>query len=260
MADEIDFEIFGDDTQYIEITLDPGEAAIAEAGALMYMEQGVEMQTIFGDGSGQDSGLFGKLFGAGKRMLTGESLFTTAYINEGGGRKNVAFAAPYPGKIIPMDLRALGGQVLCQRDAFLCAAKGVSIGVAFQKRIMTGLFGGEGFIMQRLEGDGLAFVHAGGSIARKELGAGETIYIDTGCVVALQPEVDFSVESVKGIKSTIFGGEGMFLAKVTGPGVVWMQSMPISHMAGQILSRAGDSGESGAVGGLEGIGNLFERR
>ena len=262
-SDEIEYRVNGSETQFIEIALDPGESAIAEAGSLLFMDTGISMNTIFGDGSNQTSektSIMGHLIGAGKRLLTGESLFTTAFTNQDHGKKIVAFAAPYPGKIIPVDLRAENGSIICQRDAFLCAAKGVSIGIAFQKKIMTGLFGGEGFIMQKLEGDGMAFIHAGGTIFERELKQGETLKVDTGCLVAIQPSVSFDTEFIGGVKTAIFGGEGLFLAKVTGPGKVWLQSLPISHLAGQILNRAGDKGQSGAIGGLESIGNLFEKK
>ena len=234
----IDYEIIGDDLQFVEVELDPGEAAVGEAGAMMYMEDGISMDTLFGDGSEQQSGLMGKLFGAGKRLLTGESLFTTVFVNQGQGKKRVAFAAASPGKIIPVHLRELGGTLLAQKDAFLCAAKGVSLGIAFQRRLGAGLFGGEGFILQKLEGDGYVFLHAGGTLVEKQLKAGEVLRVDTGCVVAFQPSVDFDIEYVGKLKSALFGGEGLFFATLTGPGHVWLQSLPFSRLADRILSQA----------------------
>lgn len=254
---EVDYEIFGDDMQYVEVELDPGEAAVAEAGAMMYMEDGIEMETIFGTGAPAQGGFLGSLLGAGKRLLTGESLFMTVFGNAGQGKKRVAFAAPYPGKIIPYDLSSLGGTLIAQKDSFLCAAKGVQIGIAFQKRIGVGFFGGEGFIMQRLEGDGMAFCNSGGTICERRLGPGEVLRVDTGCIVAFTPSVDYDIEFVKGIKSAIFGGEGLFFATLRGPGSVWLQSLPISRMAGRILSAArGPRKEEGSI--LGGLGNLFD--
>lgn len=241
-ADVIDYELFGDDMQFVEITLDPDEVVIAEAGAMMYMTEGIEMQTVFGDPS-KNQGFFGKLFDAGKRMITGESLFLTTFGAMGNKREKVAFAAPYPGKIIPMHLDELGEELICQKDAFLCAARGVQIGIAFQKKILTGLFGGEGFILQRLTGDGIAFVHAGGTIHRRELAAGETLRLDTGCLVALQPSVDYDIQMVRGIKNAIFGGEGLFLATLKGPGTIWVQSLPFTRLAGRILANIGPRGK-----------------
>ncbi|MEM7048114.1 MAG: TIGR00266 family protein [Acidobacteriota bacterium] len=256
-AHEIDYEIFGEEMQYVEVTLDPQEACIAEAGAFMYMDDGIEMETIFGDGSGQNAGggLMGKLMGAGKRVLTGESLFMTIFGNQGHGRKKVAFASPYPGSIVPLDLRQHGGRILCQKDAFLCAAKGISVGIALNRKLGAGLFGGEGFILQKLEGDGYAFVHAGGAIMERELGAGESLRVDTGCLVAFQQTVNYDIQMVKGIKTAIFGGEGLFFATLSGPGKVWLQSLPFSRLAGRVLSAApglGKSrkGEGSALGGL----------
>lgn len=234
----IDYEIIGDDLQFVEVELDPGEAAVGEAGAMMYMQDGISMDTVFGDGSAQESGLMGKLFGAGKRLLTGESVFTTVFVNEGQGKKRVAFAAASPGKIVPVHLRELGGALLAQKDAFLCAAKGVSLGIAFQRRLGAGLFGGEGFILQKLEGDGYVFLHAGGALVQKQLKAGEVLRVDTGCVVAFQPSVDFDIEYVGKLKSALFGGEGLFFATLTGPGHVWLQSLPFSRLADRILSQA----------------------
>jgi len=251
---EVDYTVHGDDMQFVEIGLDPGETVIAEAGAMMYLEEGIGFETKMGDGSEPDGGLWGKVKGAGKRMLTGESIFMTHFTNTGGGRQVVSFAAPYPGKIVPMHLDELGGELICQKDAFLCAAKGVEIGIAFQKSIGAGLFGGEGFIMQRLRGDGISLVHAGGTLARKELQSGEVIRLDTGCLVALLPTVSYDIQFVGGIKNTLFGGEGLFLATLTGPGQVWMQSLPFSRLAGRMLSAApqhgGSKGEGSALGGL----------
>src|SRR5215468_3066104 len=226
---EIDYKIFGDDMQFVEIELDPMEAAVAEAGGMMYMDDGIEMETIFGDGSQQSSGFLGALMGAGKRLLTGESLFMTVFQNRGQGKRRVAFGAPYPGKIIPIQLREIGGELLAQKDAFLCAAKGVSLGIAFTKRFGAGLFGGEGFILQRLQGDGLAFIHAGGAIYQRDLAVGETVRVDTGCIAAFQPTVDYDIQFVGRIKSALFGGEGLFFATLRGPGRVWLQSLPFSR-------------------------------
>jgi len=257
---EIDYEIHGDDMQYVEIELDPGEATLAEAGAMMYMDDGIRMETIFGDASGRTSGVIGALVGAGKRLLTGEKLFMTVFVNEGSGKKRVAFGAPYPGSIVPVDLGTLGGELIAQKDAFLCAAKGVSIGIAFQKRIGTGLFGGEGFIMQRLEGDGMAFVHAGGTLTERRLEAGQTLRVDTGCIVGFEPSVSYDVQFVGGIKSAFFGGEGMFFATVRGPGRVWLQSLPFSRLADRILAsapaRGGKSRGEGSI--LGGVGRLLD--
>ncbi len=232
---EIDYHIHGEEMQCVEIELDPQETAIAESGAFMMMDDGIQMQTIFGDGTGQEKGFFGKLMSAGKRVLTGESLFMTAFTNVGNGKKKVSFASPYPGKIIPLDLEQLGGKMICQKDAFLCAAKGVAVGIEFQRKLGTGLFGGEGFIMQKLEGDGLAFVHAGGHIVEKELSTGDLLKIDTGCIVAFTPSCNYDIQFVGGIKNTIFGGEGLFFATLRGPGKVWIQSLPVSRLASKIL-------------------------
>jgi len=237
-AHDIDFDIHGDDMQFVEIELDPGETAIAEAGSMMYMEAGIDMETIFGDGSSESQGIMGKIFGAGKRILTGESLFMTAFTNRSGERRLVAFGAPYPGKIIAVDLSEHGGEVLCQKDAFLCAAKGVSIGIAFQKKLGVGLFGGEGFILQRLQGNGLAFIHGGGTIMERELRAMERLRIDTGCIAAFQSGMQYEIEFVGGIKNALFGGEGVFFATITGPGRVWIQSLPFSRLADRIIASA----------------------
>lgn len=257
-ADEIDYEIIGDDMQFVEVTLDPGEMVIAEAGAMMYMTAGVEMQAAFGDPA-NDTGILGKLFEAGKRMVTGESLFLTTFGCASNQREKVSFAAPYPGKIIPMHLDQLGGEVLCQKAAFLCAARGVHIDIAFTKRLGAGFFGGEGFILQRLKGDGIAFVHSGGTIVKRDLAPGERLRVDTGCLVGFQPSVDYDIELAGGIKSTLFGGEGLFLATLTGPGQVWLQSLPFARLAGHIAGSfsAAKGREQGSV--LGGLGNLFER-
>ena len=258
VADEIDYEIFGDDMQFVEITLDPNEVVVAEAGAMMHMTRGIQMETVFGDPSKQ-TGVMGKLFDAGKRMVTGESLFLTTFGAMSQQREQVAFAAPYPGKIIPMHLDELGGEILCQKQSFLCAARGVQMDIAFQKKIGAGLFGGEGFILQRLKGDGLAFVHAGGTIVRRELGAGENLRCDTGCLVAFQPTVDYDIERAGGVKTMLFGGEGIFMASLTGPGTVWLQSLPFSRLAGRIagtFSAAGGKGEGSLLGGF-GLGAMF---
>ncbi len=234
-ADEIDYELFGEEMQYAEITLDPGETVIAEAGAMMYMTSGIKMQTVLGDPAAEQQSFLGKVVSAGKRALTGESVFLTTFTNEASGREKVAFASPYPGKIVPMHLDELGGELICQKDAFLCAAKGVQVGIAFQKKLGVGLFGGEGFIMQRLTGDGIALVHAGGTLVRRELQAGETLRLDTGCLVALAPSVNYDVQFVGGVKNTLFGGEGLVFATLTGPGQVWVQSLPFSRLVGRIL-------------------------
>jgi uncharacterized protein (TIGR00266 family) len=259
-AHEIDYKIYGDDMQFVEIELDPQESVIAEAGSLMMMEDGIQMETIFGDGSGAGGkGLMGKLFGAGKRLLTGESLFMTVFTSTAAGKNHVSFAAPYPGKIIPMDLSALGGKVICQKDAFLCAAKGVSVGIEFQRKIGVGFFGGEGFIMQKLEGDGLAFVHAGGTIYERTLNPGELLRIDTGCLVAFEQSVSYDIEFVGGVKTALFGGEGLFFATLRGPGKVWVQSLPFSRLASRVFAAApknGGSRDEGSI--LRGLGNLFE--
>ncbi len=254
---EIDYRIHGEEMQCVEVELDPQETAVAESGSFMMMNDGIQMQTIFGDGTGQERGFFGKLMSAGKRVLTGESLFMTAYTNVGQGKKRVTFASPYPGKIIPMDLARLGGKMICQKDSFLCAAKGVSVGIEFQRKLGTGLFGGEGFIMQKLEGDGLAFVHAGGHIVEKDLGPGELLKIDTGCIVAFTPSCDYDIQFVGGIKNSIFGGEGLFFATLRGPGKVWIQSLPISRLAGRIL-QYGTVKRKEEGGLLGGFGNMVD--
>jgi uncharacterized protein (TIGR00266 family) len=258
---EVDYKIFGDDMQFVEVELDPGEATVAEAGGMMYMDDGIEMETIFGDGSQSSSGVLGALVGAGKRLLTGESLFMTTCQNTGQGKKKVAFGAPYPGKIIAIHLAEIGGQFIAQKDSFLAAAKGVSIGIAFQRKLGTGLFGGEGFIMQRLEGDGWAFVHAGGTLHERALGPGEVLRVDTGCIVGFQATVDYDIQFVGKIKSALFGGEGLFFATLRGPGRVWLQSLPLSRLANRIVAAVpglagGKSRGEGSV--LGGIGRVLD--
>jgi uncharacterized protein (TIGR00266 family) len=255
---EIDYKIYGEEMQYVEIELDPHETAIAEAGAFMMMDETIQMETIFGDGRQTSQGFFGKLLTAGKRVLTGESLFMTAFTNMGYGKSKVSFASPYPGKIIPLDLNMLGGKMICQKDAFLGAAKGVDVGIEFQRKLGTGLFGGEGFIMQKLEGDGMAFVHAGGHVMHRDLQFNEVLKIDTGCIVAFTPTVHYDIQFVGGIKNTIFGGEGLFFATLRGPGRVWIQSLPISRLASKIISYGGMTGrrEEGSI--LGGLGNIFD--
>ncbi|WP_294820515.1 TIGR00266 family protein [uncultured Flavobacterium sp.] len=259
-AHEIDYQIYGEEMQYVEIELDPQEAVVAEAGSFMMMDTGVQMQTIFGDGSNQNEGFMGKLFSAGKRLLTGESLFMTVFLNQYHGRRKVSFASPFPGKIVPIDLTQFKGKFICQKDSFLCAAKGVTVGIEFSRKLGRGLFGGEGFIMQKLEGDGLAFVHAGGTLARKELGAGEILKVDTGCIVGFSQTVDYDIEFVGGIRNTIFGGEGLFYATLTGPGTVYVQSLPFSRLAGRIYAAAPQGGgqQRGEGSLLGGLGNLLD--
>ena len=262
-AHEIDFKVYGNEMQFVEVYLDPGESAVAEAGSMMFMTSAIRMETVFGDASGQQqSGIMGALLGAGKRLLTGESLFMTVFTNGGAsGVERVAFAAPYTGKILPMDLAKLGGTLICQKDSFLCAAKGVSVGIAFQKKIGVGLFGGEGFIMQKLEGDGLVFAHAGGTVQTYELTAGQTLRVDTGCLVALQPSVNYDVQFVGGVKTALFGGEGLFFATLTGPGRVWLQSLPLSRLADRIykaMPGVGRGGrEEGSVLNNLGLGGII---
>ncbi len=257
---EIDYQIHGDAMQFVEIELDPMEAAVAEAGGMMYMDDGIEMETIFGDGSQQNSGFLGALMGAGKRLLTGESLFMTVFQNRGQGKKRVAFGAPYPGKIIPVKLSEIGGELIAQKDSFLCAAKGVSVGIAFTKKIGAGLFGGEGFIMQRLQGDGWAFLNAGGNIYERVLAPGEVLRVDTGCIVGFQPTVAYDIQFVGKIKSALFGGEGLFFATLRGPGKIWLQSLPLSRMANRIISAVPGALRGGREEGsvLGGIGRLFD--
>ena len=258
-AHEIDYHIYGEEMQYVEIELDPSEIVVAEAGSFMMMDDGITMQTIFGDGSGQEEGLFGKLMSAGKRMLTGESLFMTAYLNQNTIKSKACFASPYPGKIVPIDLAQYGGKFICQKDSFLCAAKGVAVGIEFSKKLGRGLFGGEGFIMQKLEGDGMAFVHAGGTLARRELASGEVLKVDTGCIVGFTKDVDYDIEFIGGIRNSLFGGEGLFYAKLRGPGTVYIQSLPFSRLADRIIASAPRSGgndrEEGSL--LGGLGNML---
>lgn len=258
--DVIDYQIFGSEMQYVEIELDPQEAVVAEAGGMMYMEDGIVMETVFGDASQQKSGLMSKLMSAGKRLLTGESLFMTIFANQGVGKRKLAFAAPYPGKIMAVHLADIGGQLICQKDSFLCAAKGVSVGIAFQKKLSTGLFGGEGFIMQRLDGDGWAFVHSGGTLMERVLKPGELIRVDTGSLVALQPSVSYEIEYIGKIKTALFSGEGVFNTVLRGPGKVWLQSLPFSRLAGRIYSampQTGGSREQGSLLGGMALGGLL---
>ena len=259
---EIDYVLHGDDMQFVEVELDPQETVVAEAGSLMMMDDQIRMETVFGDGSNnQGSGLMGKLMGAGKRLITGESLFMTTFTNVGMGKRKVYFASPYPGKIVPMDLSEHGGKIICQKDAFLAAAKGVSVGVEFQRKLGTGFFGGEGFIMQKLEGDGMAFVHAGGTIYERKLQPGEMLRVDTGCLVAMTQDVRYDIEMVSGIKTALFGGEGLFFATLSGPGTVWIQSLPFSRLASRVFAAApvtkGGGGRGSDEGGIGGIFNLF---
>ncbi len=269
--DVVDYEIKGAEMQFVEVELDPGEAAVGEAGSMMFMEQGIVLDTIFGDGSQSSSGLWGALVGAGKRLITGANVFTTVFMNQSNQKRRVAFATPVPGKILAIDLRSVGGTLITQKQSFLCAAKGVSIGIQFQQRLGVGFFGGDGFVMQRLDGDGMAFVHAGGTVEKRELQPGETLLIDHGCLVAYTPSVNFEIQYVGGIKTAMFGGEGLFFAKVTGPGTVWMQSLPFSRLASRVFAAAPQnggssdraSGGSGMLGGLAvggilgGLGSLL---
>lgn len=255
VADDIDFEIKGQELQFLEIELDPGESAVAEAGAFVWKDASIGMTTVFGDGSGGEGGFMGKLLGAGKRLVTGESLFTTVFTHNGQGKARVAFAGPTPGAILPLRLADYGGRLICQKDAFLAAAKGVSIGIEFQRRVMTGLFGGEGFIMQKLEGDGWVFVQMGGTVVERQLAPGEQLHVDTGCLAAYTPGVDFDLVSAGSVRSALFGGEGLFFARLTGPGHVWIQSLPFSRLAGRMIAAAGsrggqNRGEGSVLGGL----------
>ena len=256
---EVDYEIFGDDMQVVEVELDPGETVIAEAGAMNWMEQGIEFEAKMGDGSEADKGLMGKLFDAGKRAVTGESLFITHFTNQGHDKKRVAFSAPYPGKIIPVDMAAIGGKLICQKDAFLCAALGTKVSIAFNRKLGTGFFGGEGFILQRLEGDGMAFIHAGGTIVKKELN-GERLMVDTGCIVAFSQGVEYDIQRAGGLKSMFFGGEGLFLATLEGQGSVYLQSLPFSRLADRIISHAPSAGGTAKGEGsvLGGLGRLLD--
>lgn len=256
---EIDYKIYGDDMQFVEVELDPQETVCAEAGSFMMMDDDIQMETIFGDGSGgSGSGLMGKLFSAGKRVLTGESLFMTTFTNAGAGKRHVSFASPYPGKIIPMDLSQFDGKIVCQKDAFLAAAKGVQVGIEFQRKIGVGFFGGEGFIMQKLEGDGMAFVHAGGTIIKKDLLPGQSLRVDTGCLVAMTRDVHYDIEFVKGVKTALFGGEGLFFATLRGPGSVWIQSLPFSRLASRVFAAAPSRGGSKDEGSIaRGLFDMF---
>ena len=257
---EIDYKIFGDDLQYVEVELDPNEATVAEAGGMMYMDDGIEMETVFGDGSQKQTGFMGALMGAGKRLLTGESLFMTVFLNRSSQKRRLAFGAPYPGKIVAVHLAEIGGDLIAQKDSFLAAAKGVSIGIAFQRKLGVGLFGGEGFIMQRLQGDGWAFMHAGGTLHERTLAPGELIRVDTGCIVALQPTVNYEIEYVGKIKTALFGGEGLFFATLRGPGKIWLQSLPLSRMANRIVSAVPGLTRGGREEGsvLGGLGRLLD--
>ncbi len=257
--DVIDYKIIGAEMQFVEVELDPNEAMVGEAGSLMYMEDGVDLDTVFGDGANSGGGFFGKLLGAGKRLITGESLFTTVYTNKASVKRKVAFAAPYPGKIIAVDLGKVGGRLIAQKDSFLCAARGVSLGIAFQQKLSVGFFGGEGFIMQKIEGDGTAFVHSGGTVVKRELAAGEVLRVDTGCLVALAGGVDFDIQYVGKIKTALFGGEGLFFAVLRGPGTVWLQSLPFSRLASRIFAAAPQTGGSREEGSmLGGLGNILD--
>jgi uncharacterized protein (TIGR00266 family) len=257
--DVVDYKIYGAEMQFVEVELDPKEAMVGEAGSMMYMEDGIEMDTVFGSGNGDTGGgLFGKLMNAGKRLVTGEGLFTTVYTNGGNGKRKVAFAAPYPGKILPVDLSQIGGRLIAQKDSFLCAARGVNLGIAFQQKLGVGFFGGEGFIMQKLEGDGLAFIHSGGTVHKRDLAAGESLRVDTGCLVALAGAAEFDIQYVGKVKTALFGGEGLFFARVRGPGTVWLQSLPFSRLASRIFAATpkglgGMREEGSLLGGLGGI-------
>ncbi|MCK5824902.1 MAG: TIGR00266 family protein [Ichthyobacteriaceae bacterium] len=257
---EIDYKIYGDDMQFVEIELDPQETVVAESGAMMMMDEAIEMETIFGDGSEKNNSIMGKLFSAGKRVLTGESLFMTAFTNTKEGKKHVSFASPFPGSIIPVDLSEYNGKVVCQKDSFVCAAKGVEIGIEFTKKLGAAFFGGEGFVLQKLEGDGLAFIHAGGTLYKKDLQPGEVLKVDTGSLVAFTNSVDYDIERVGGIKNSLFGGEGFFFVRLEGPGTIWVQSLPISRMAGRLFSLVpGNGGKRRGEGGiLGGLGDLID--
>ncbi len=261
LSDEVDFRILGSEMQFVEIELDPGESAVAEAGAMMYKDADIQIQTVFGDGASQarQAGFMDKLLGAGKRLLTGESLFMTLFTHQGQGKAHVAFGAPYPGNIIPVSLADVGGCLICQKDSFLCAARGVSIGIHFQRKILTGLFGGEGFIMQKLEGSGMIFMHAGGTVMERRLEAGQMLHVDTGCIVAIEPSVSFDIQQAGGIKTALFGGEGFFFATLQGPGRIWLQSLPFSRLAGRMLAAAPQRGGRQEEGSLLGpLGNLLD--
>ncbi len=260
VSDEVDYEIKGQDLQFVEIELDPGESAVAEAGSMVWKDATVEMTTVFGSGAGQEGGFMGKLLGAGKRLVTGESLFTTVFTHTGSGKARVAFGAPVPGAILPLRLADIGGTLICQKDSFLAAAKGVSIGIHFQRRILTGLFGGEGFIMQKLDGDGWVFVQMGGTVIERELRPGEQLHVDTGCIAAFMPSVQFDLVGAGGVRSALFGGEGLFFARLTGPGKVWIQSLPFARLAGRMLAAAMPAGgQSRGEGSLLGpLGDLIQ--
>lgn len=259
MAHDVDYKVVGAEMQFVEIELDPDESVLAEAGGMMYMDDKIKMETIFGDGSdsSKGQGFMGKLMSAGKRVLTGEGLFMTVFTNVGQGKAHVAFASPYPGNIIPVDLPDVNGKLICQKDAFLCAAKGVSVGIEFQRKLGAGFFGGEGFIMQKLEGDGKAFLHAGGTVVKRDLQPGETLRLDTGCLVAMTADVDYSIQMASDIKSGLFGGEGLFLATLTGPGTIWMQSLPFSRLANRMYSAAGGNKDESRGAGSSLLNNLF---
>ncbi|TNF21810.1 MAG: TIGR00266 family protein [Rhodobacteraceae bacterium] len=258
---EVDYEIFGDDMQIVEVELDPGETVIAEAGAMNYMEDGITFETRMGDGATPTSGMMGALLNVGKRVLTGESIFLTHFTNTGRGKRRVSFAAPYPGKIVPMNMAELGGELICQKDAFLCAAFGTRTDIAFQKKLGAGFFGGEGFILQRLNGDGMAFVHAGGTLIRRSLSAGEVLRVDTGCIAAFTSGVDYDIERAGNLKSMVFGGEGLFLATLRGPGTVFLQSLPFSRLADRVLQAGRIGGSSKGEGSvLGGLGDIFGDR
>lgn len=252
---EVDYEIFGDDMQIVEVELDPGEKVIAEAGAMNYMEQGINFETKMGDGTTPSSGVLGALMNVGKRVLTGESIFLTHFEHQGHGKSRVAFAAPYPGKIIPIDMSTVGGELICQKDAFLCAAYGTKTDIAFQRKLGAGFFGGEGFIMQRLQGDGMCFIHVGGTVIKRELAEGETLRVDTGCFAACSSTVDYNIERAGNLKSMVFGGEGLFIATLHGPGTVYLQSLPFSRLADRVLQAAGGGKGEGSV--LGGLGDMF---
>jgi uncharacterized protein (TIGR00266 family) len=257
---EVDYEIFGDDMQIVEVELDPGEKVIAEAGAMNYMEDGIGFESRMGDGTQPSGGIMNSLLNVGKRVLTGESIFLTHFTNIGQGKKRVAFAAPYPGKIIPIDMAEAGGELICQKDAFLCAAFGTTTGIAFQKKLGVGFFGGEGFILQRLNGDGMAFIHVGGTVIKRVLQPGETLRVDTGCLAAMSSGVEYNIERAGNLKSMVFGGEGLFLATLRGPGTVYLQSLPFSRLADRILRAAGPGGSKGEGSVLGGLGDMFGDR
>ncbi|MGL5380258.1 TIGR00266 family protein [Clostridium sp.] len=263
ISHDIEYKLYGDDMQFVEIDLDPKESVIAEAGAMMMMDTNISMETILGDGRHKDNSSFlGKLGHAAKRVVTGESLFLTSFTNNGFAKEKVAFASPYPGKIIPIDLSYYGNKIICQKDSFLCAARGVSIGIDFKGKLGTGFFGGEGFILQKLEGDGLCFIHAGGTIIKKELSSTQTLKIDTGCLVAMTKDVKYDIQFVGGVKNALFGGEGLFFATLKGPGEVWIQSLPFSRLASRVFAAAPQYGNASKDEGsiLGSLGNIFESK